>query len=408
MDNVFTREWTMPTGPMQSNSQTQAKNCNRPLNGITVVSCEQAVAAPFASRQLADLGARVIKIERPGEGDFARGYDDTVRGMSSHFVWLNRGKESLSADLKDSSDIHLVKRIIEQADVFIQNLAPGAIERLGLDMREMRAKNSKLITVSISGYGSEGPYRNAKAYDALIQAETGLMSVTGTEDHPSKTGISTADISAGMYAYTGVLSALYNRTKTGEGEHIEVSLFDSLIEWMGYPLYFSRYSEARPARAGASHAAIAPYGLFATGDETEFMLAIQNDREWHSFASHVLEMPDLATDPRYAKAKDRFKNRRALEETILKAFRPLKGVVVEKRLQQARIAHSQQRDMTDVWNHPQLVERDRWQTIQTPAGPIEAVVPPVIFDSFAYPMGPIPSAGEHTDQIRAEFGEQSS
>ena len=398
----------MPTGPTQSKSQSLKSGSIRPLDGITVVSCEQAVAAPFASRQLADLGARVIKVERPGEGDFARGYDDTVKGMSSHFVWLNRGKESLSADLKNSDDLDLVKRIIQKADVFIQNLAPGAIERLGIDLETMRSMNSNLITVSITGYGSEGPYRNAKAYDALIQAEAGLMSVTGTEEQPCKTGISTADISAGMYAYTGVLAALYNRTRSGVGEHIEVSLFDSLVEWMGYPLYFSRYSQARPTRAGASHAAIAPYGLFTAGDGTEFMLAIQNDREWHNFALSVLEVPELATDPRFAKAKDRFRNRDSLEVVIRTVFQPLNGDVIERRLQEARIAHSQQRDMTDVGNHPQLIERNRWKPIQTEAGTIEAVVPPVIFASFDYPMGPIPSVGEHTDQLRAEFGESTS
>lgn len=378
-----------------------------PLQGITVVSCEQAVAAPFASRQLADMGARVIKVERPDGGDFARGYDTTVNGMSSHFVWINRSKESLAADLKDPDDLALLERIIASADVFIQNLAPGAAERLGLGAERLRELNPRLIHVSVSGYGSSGPMRTAKAYDNLIQAEVGLISVTGTEEHPAKTGISTADISAGMYALTSILTALYDRERTGEGQTIEVSLFDSLIEWMGYPLYYSRYGGSRPARAGASHAAIVPYGIFAAGDGTEYVIAIQNEREWVRFCETVLSDPDLAVDPRFHPAAQRVAHREDCIGEVAVRLRGISGDELGRRLVEAGVAHARQRDMTEVADHPQLVERGRWETVETPVGPIEMVAPPVAYSGFGHRMDPIPAAGEHSEAIRAEFAAEA-
>lgn len=375
-----------------------------PLAGITVVSCEQAVAAPFATRQLADLGARVIKIERPGVGDFARGYDTTVHGQSSHFVWLNRSKESLGLDLKAPEAAGIMDDLVREADVFVQNLAPGAAERLGLGAERLRELNPRLIHVSVSGYGSDGPYRTAKAYDALVQSEAGLVSVTGTEEFPAKTGISTADISAGMYAYSGILTALYTRERTGEGAALEVSLFDSLVEWMGFPLYFTRYGGSRPVRAGTSHAAIAPYGTFACGDGAQVVLAIQNEREWQRFCETVLCRPEVAADPRFDRAAQRFAHREELEAVIDEVFAGYSGDACEKLLLEAQVAHARQRDMSEVAAHPQLVDRGRWTSIDTPAGPIEAVLPPVTMSGVEYRMDPIPAVGEHSDTILAGIG----
>lgn len=375
-----------------------------PLAGITVVSCEQAVAAPFATRQLADLGARVIKIERPGVGDFARGYDTTVHGQSSHFVWLNRSKESLGLDLKAPEAAGIMDDLVREADVFVQNLAPGAAERLGLGAERLRELNPRLIHVSVSGYGSDGPYRTAKAYDALVQSEAGLVSVTGTEEFPAKTGISTADISAGMYAYSGILTALYTRERTGEGAALEVSLFDSLVEWMGFPLYFTRYGGSRPVRAGTSHAAIAPYGTFACGDGAQVVLAIQNEREWQRFCETVLGRPEIALDPRFDRAAQRFAQREELEAVIDEVFAGYSGDACEKLLLEAQVAHARQRDMSEVAAHPQLVDRGRWTSIDTPAGPIEAVLPPVTMSGVEYRMDPIPAVGEHSDTILAGIG----
>ncbi|MCX0277342.1 CoA transferase [Nocardia zapadnayensis] len=375
-----------------------------PLAGITVVSCEQAVAAPFATRQLADLGARVIKIERPGVGDFARGYDTTVHGQSSHFVWLNRSKESLGLDLKAPEAAGIMDDLVREADVFVQNLAPGAAERLGLGAERLRELNPRLIHVSVSGYGSDGPYRTAKAYDALVQSEAGLVSVTGTEEFPAKTGISTADISAGMYAYSGILTALYTRERTGEGAALEVSLFDSLVEWMGFPLYFTRYGGSRPVRAGTSHAAIAPYGTFACGDGAQVVLAIQNEREWQRFCETVLGRPEIALDPRFDRAAQRFAHREELEAVIDEVFAGYTGDACEKLLLEAQVAHARQRDMSEVAAHPQLVDRGRWTSIDTPAGPIEAVLPPVTMSGVEYRMDPIPAVGEHSDTILAGIG----
>lgn len=375
-----------------------------PLTGITVVSCEQAVAAPFASRQLADLGARVIKVERPEVGDFARGYDTTVRGMSSHFVWLNRNKESLSLDLKHSEGKRALRELVADADVFIQNLAPGAADRLGFGENELRKINDRLIYVTISGYGIEGPYRDAKAYDALVQAEAGLVSVTGTEEYPAKTGISTADIAAGMYAYSGILTALLNRERTGLGAALNVSLFDSLVEWMSFPLYFTLYGGSRPARAGTSHAAIAPYGAFTCGDGTQIMLAIQNDREWSRFASEVLGRAELITDERFAHAAQRYEHREELEDLINAVFATITGDRCDILLEEAKIAHSRQRDVSEIADHPQLLDRDRWDEIDSPVGPLSVLLPPVLTSDFDYRMDAIPAVGEHTDSILLDLG----
>jgi len=376
----------------------------RPLEGITVISCEQAVAAPFATRQLADLGARVIKIERPGTGDFARGYDTTVKGQSSHFVWINRSKESLTLDLKAAESAQIMDDLVAEADIFVQNLAPGAAERLGLGAERLRELNPGLIHVSVSGYGADGPYRTAKAYDALVQSEAGLLSVTGTEEHPAKTGISTADIAAGMYAYSGILTALFTRERTGEGADLQVNLFDSLVEWMGYPLYFTRYGGTRPVRAGTSHAAISPYGTFTCGDGAEIVLAIQNEREWVSFCTTVLDDTALATDPRFDRAAQRFAHRAELEELITERFGDLTGDRCEALLVEAQVAHARQRDMAEVADHPQLRERDRWQPVDTPAGEIEMLLPPVAMSGVEYRMDPIPAVGEHTDAVLAGIG----
>lgn len=375
-----------------------------PLSGITVISCEQAVAAPFASRQLADLGARVIKIERPGGGDFARGYDTTVNGLSSHFVWINRNKESLALDLKKSEGLKILHELISSADVFIQNFAPGAAERLGLGAEELRATNPRLVHASISGYGTDGPYKDAKAYDALVQAEAGLVSVTGTEEYPAKTGISTADIAAGMYTYSGILTALFNRERTGEGATLSTSLFDSLVEWMGYPLYFTRYGGTRPTRAGTSHAAIAPYGAFTCGDGTQIMLAIQNEREWERFATQVLDRPDMVTDDRFDRAAHRFAHREELEEIIGVAFATLTGEQCDELLETARVAHSRQRDMSEIADHPQLTERGRWHHVDTPAGPISMLAPPVEMSGVGCRMDPIPAVGQNSESILGELG----
>ncbi|BBG03687.1 MULTISPECIES: CaiB/BaiF CoA transferase family protein [Pseudonocardia] len=377
------------------------------LDGIVVVSCEQAVAAPMATRQLADLGARVIKIERPGSGDFARGYDETVRGMSSHFVWLNRSKESVALDLKDPDDHATVLRLLERADVFVQNFAPGAADRLGLGAAALRERFGRLITCSISGYGSSGPYRDAKAYDLLIQSEAGLVSITGTPEAPAKSGIPAADIGAGMYAFSGILAALYERERTGEGTDLEVSLFDSLVEWMGYPLYYAGYGGTPPQRTGTSHAAIAPYGTFTAGDGTDVVLSIQNEREWVTFCEVVLRRPEIATDPRFDTGHRRVEHRPELHAQIDAVFGTLDGTELTGRLADARIAHARQRELPDVLDHPQLTARDRWTEVDSPAGPVRAVLPPITFTGRSARMGPVPAIGEHTDAVLAWLDERS-
>ncbi|PQP08398.1 CaiB/BaiF CoA transferase family protein, partial [Rhodococcus opacus] len=374
-----------------------------PLTGITVVSCEQAVAAPFATRQLADLGARVIKIERPGAGDFARGYDETVLGQSSHFVWLNRSKESVALDLKDPAAIEDMHALIAGADVFVQNFAPGAAERLGLGAAALRELNPRLITCSISGYGSSGPYRDAKAYDLLIQSEAGLVSVTGSEEAPAKSGIPAADIGAGMYAFSGILSALYDRERTGEGTDLEISLFDSLVEWMGYPLYYSEYGGTPPARTGTSHAAIAPYGAFTVGDGSEVVLSVQNQREWESFCRCVLRQPELAADSRFETGSARVANRKQLHDEIDAVFSTLTVEELETRLEEGKIAHARQRTLPEVADHPQLTARQRLTTVESPAGPITAILPVITFPGRAPRMDPIPAVGQHTDAVLNEL-----
>jgi itaconate CoA-transferase len=375
-----------------------------PLEGITVVSCEQAVAAPFASRQLADLGARVIKVERPGSGDFARDYDEAVNGLSSHFVWLNRSKESIALDLKQPESIEIMYRLLSEADVFIQNFAPSAAERLGLGADELRRRFPTLITCSISGYGTSGPYRDAKAYDLLIQSETGLVSITGSEDEPAKTGIPTADIGAGMYAFAGLLAALYNRERTGEGAHVEISLFDSLLEWMGYPLYYTEYGGKQPSRAGTSHAAIAPYGTYTACDGTEIVLSIQNQREWQSFCETVLQLPHTAVDGRFDTGTRRVANRSDLDCIVTGVFGSHGGEEMEQRLQKAKIAHARLRPVAEVLTHPQLIARDRWRTVETPAGPVKALLPAITLSGHTPRMDPVPDVGQHTEAILESIG----
>lgn len=376
-----------------------------PLSGITVVSCEQAVAAPLATRQLADLGARVIKVERPGAGDFARHYDEAVApGLSSHFVWLNRSKESIALDLKHPETRGVMERLVADADVFVQNLAPSAAERLGLGAETLRERHPRLITCSITGYGDSGPYRDAKAYDLLIQSEAGLVSVTGTEEEPAKAGIPAADIGAGMYAFAGILAALYERESTGEGTHLEISLFDALVEWMGYPLYYAAYGGTAPARTGTSHAAIAPYGTYAASDGREFVLSIQNEREWVQFCDVVLERPGLATDSRFNTGSQRVANREALDVAIGAALADVDGDELKRRLDGARIANARRRDLDEVLEHQQLTARDRWTTVASSAGEIRALLPPITLPDRPPRMDPIPAVGEHTAALLAELG----
>jgi crotonobetainyl-CoA:carnitine CoA-transferase CaiB-like acyl-CoA transferase len=374
-----------------------------PLEGIMVVSLEQAVAAPFATRQLADLGVRVIKIERPGVGDFARGYDATVNGMSSHFVWLNRSKQSLTLNLKEAGAKDVLNRLLARADVFVHNLAPGATERLGFGAERLREEHPRLIDCGISGYGSTGPYRDKKAYDLLVQCETGLVSTTGTPETPSKVGISAADIAAGMYAYTGILTALYMRERTGEGAAFEVSLLEALGEWMGFPAYFTGYGGSQPPRTGASHAAIAPYGPFEAGDGRVVFLGLQNEREWVKFCEAVLERSELETDPRFDTNSRRVENGEELDEAIEEAFKDLSSEDVISRLDEARIANARMRTVQEFLDHPQLEARDRWREVDSPVGPIRALVPPVTMQGVESVMEPIPEVGEHTDAILEEL-----
>jgi len=375
-----------------------------PLAGITVVSIEQAVAAPFATRHLADLGARVIKIERPDGGDFARHYDLSVHGQSSYFVWLNRSKQSLSLDLKQPAGGAVLEQLIGRADVFVHNLAPGAVDRLGWSLVELRERYPRLITCAISGYGTLGPYAKKKAYDMLIQAEAGLVSITGTPDTPSRAGISVADIAAGMYAYSAVLTALLSRATTGAGTSIDVSLFDALGEWMGAPAYYTAYGGAEPARSGASHATIAPYELFASGDGEEIYLAVQNDREWVRFCNEVLERPDLGHDPRFASNAMRVLHRPVLREVIGNVFSGLPAAVILDRLDTASVASARRNPVLAFIEHPQLAERDRWRTIDSPGGPVRALLPPAMMDGIEPVMGPVPALGEHTQAILEELG----
>ena len=377
----------------------------RPLEGITVITLEHAIAAPFATRQLADLGARVIKVERPGVGDFARGYDQRVAGLSSHFVWTNRSKESLTLDVKHPECQAILKRLIlEEADVLVQNLAPGAAARLGLSYATLAALKPGIIVCDISGYGEDGPYRDKKAYDLLIQSEAGFLSVTGTEETPSKAGPSIADISAGMYAYSNILAALLHRQKTGRGQHIDVSMLESLVEWMGYPLYYSYQDAAPPPRSGASHATIYPYGPFPAGDGKTVMLGLQNEREWVAFCEKVLLQPELATDARFAGNAKRSAAREELRRLIVEAFATLSAAEVLRRLDAAQIANAQVNDMHGVWAHPQLAARKRWTEIDTAAGRVPALLPPGSWEEAAPRMDAVPALGQHTDKILSQLG----
>ena len=383
----------------------------RPLDGITVVSLEHAIAAPFCTRQLADLGARVIKVERPGAGDFARAYDTRVDGQASHFVWTNRSKESLTLDLKQPAALDVLKALLARADVLVQNLAPGAAARMGLSFDALHQRHPGLIVCDISGYGEDGPYRDKKAYDLLIQSEAGLLSISGTPDEPSKAGISIADIAAGMYAYTGVLAALMQRDKRGEGEgrgkgsHIEVSMLESLAEWMGYPLYYAYEGATPPPRTAASHASIYPYGPFQAGDGGTVMLGLQNEREWKQFCDVVLQDAALATDARFDSNARRNEGRNALKAIILAAFSQLSTAQVVERLDEAQIANARMNSMAELWAHPQLAARQRWQNVGSPAGDIPALLPPGRNSSFDYRMDAVPAVGQHTEAILRELGQ---
>ncbi|MDO9115753.1 MAG: CaiB/BaiF CoA-transferase family protein [Polaromonas sp.] len=377
----------------------------RPLDGITVISLEHAIAAPFCTRQLADLGARVIKVERPGVGDFARAYDQRVDGMASHFVWVNRSKESLTLDLKQHGALAVLKQLLETADVLVQNLAPGAAARMGLGYDDLRVANPKLIVCDISGYGDDGPYRDKKAYDLLIQSEAGFLSVTGTPDEPCKAGNSVADIAAGMYAYSSILAALLQRGKTGQGSHIDVSMLESLAEWMGYPMYYAYAGATPPPRSAASHATIYPYGPFAAGDGGTVMLGLQNEREWVIFCKVVLQQPGLATDPRFDSNARRNEHRDALKAIILAAFSGMSTAEVTTRLDDAQIANARMNSMAELWAHPQLKARDRWRQVASPVGDLPALLPPGRINSFDYRMDPIPAVGQHTHAILRELGQ---
>jgi len=372
------------------------------LDGILVVALEQAVAAPFATRQLADLGARVIKIERPGGGDFARGYDQTVHGQSSYFVWLNRGKESVVFDLKDDTDRALLDRVIARADVFVQNLAPGAADRLGLGATALRSGRQQLIHCSITGYGPDGPYHMRKAYDLLIQCETGLVMSTGTPEFPSKAGISIADIATGMYAFSGILGALYDRERTGSGASIHVAMLDALGELAMQPAYFSRYGGEPPRRTGAKHPSISPYGPFQACDGSVFF-GIQNDREWVILCRDILRQPSLAADPRFAANRDRVAHADELAAIIERAFATLTADEASRALEAAGIASARLRTPEEFTRHPQLHARHRWRQVHTPGGDIDALMPPVEVAGQTPVMGPVPALGQHTEAVQAEF-----
>jgi itaconate CoA-transferase len=376
----------------------------RPLDGITVITLEHAIAAPFCTRQLADLGARVIKVERPGVGDFARAYDARARGLASHFVWTNRSKESLTLDVKHGEAAVILDKLLADADVLVQNLAPGAAARLGLSYEALKDKYPRLVVCDISGYGADGPYRDKKAYDLLIQSESGFLSITGSPDEPAKAGCSIADIAAGMYAYTNILAALIQRGKTGQGCNIDVSMLESMAEWMSYPLYYAMDGAAPPPRAGAAHATIYPYGPFPAGDGKTVMLGLQNEREWELFCAKVLLQPELAKDPRYSSNAVRTAARQELREMIVQVFSALSAEQVIARLDSAQIANAHMNDMHDLWQHAQLKARERWVEVGTPAGPMPALLPPGVPNTYQARMDDVPALGQHTDAILAGLG----
>ncbi|MCW2945711.1 MAG: L-carnitine dehydratase/bile acid-inducible protein [Actinoallomurus sp.] len=376
----------------------------RPLDGITVVSLEQAVAAPFATRQLADLGARVIKVERPGAGDFARGYDESVHGQSSYFVWLNRSKESLTLNLKSPAGRAILDELLAGADVFVQNLAPGAAARLGLSAAELNPRLPRLVVCDVSGFGSSGPWADRKAYDLLVQAETGLMSVTGTAEDMVKVGISVADIAAGMYAFSGILTSLLQRANTGIAPAVEISLFEALAEWLGSPAYYTDYGGRPPGRVGGEHATIAPYGPYPTADGDVVIVAVQNDREWRTFCSDVLKDPALATDERFARNSARVANRAELNRLISDRLAELGTAAAVEQLDAAGIANARLRTVPQFLDHPVLRGRERWRQVETPGGPVRALLPPVTLDGVTARMDAVPAVGEHTDAILRELG----
>ncbi|WP_432088833.1 CaiB/BaiF CoA transferase family protein [Streptomyces sp. bgisy095] len=380
-----------------------------PLEGITVVAVEQAVAAPFATRQLADLGARVVKIERPDGGDFARGYDTAARGLASHFVWCNRGKESVAIDLKDPRGLALARQLAAGADVFVQNLAQGAAARLGLDAATLCAAHPRLVAVDVSGYGAEGPYAHRRAYDMLVQCEAGLVSVTGTPEHPVKSGIPAADIAAGMYAFSGVLAALVRRGATGRGGPVEVSLLDSLAEWMGHPLHHGMHGGTAPARTGLAHAVIAPYDAYPTADGGLVLLSVQNDREWRRLAGQVLGRPGLAGDPAFATNAARVAGRAATDAVVAEALAPLTAEEALARLDAAGIACARLNSVAELADHPQLTARDRWREVESPVGPLRTLLPPIVFPDAPEPRTDrIPALGQDTDEVLAGLGLRES
>ncbi len=371
----------------------------RPLEGLTVVSLEHAVAAPFCTRQLADLGARVIKVERPESGDLGRGYDRTVNGLASYFVWLNRGKESVTLDVKRPAGREALGRIVDRADVLVQNLAPGAASRLGLDHAVLAARNARVVVADISGYGDDGPYRDKKAYDLLIQAEAGLVSVTGSPEVPSRCGVSVANIASGMYAYSGILTALLVRERTGKGTRVEVSMLEALAEWMSQPLYYGFYGGRPQPRSGAAHPTIAPYGPHRAGDGREVIFGLQNEREWATFCREVLLQPQLATDPRFSSNTERVANRPALTAIVEAAFATLTAEQVVDSLDRAGIANGRLNGIEAVMAHPQLQARGRWREVGTSAGPIRALLPPANVGGVEPAMGDVPALGQHTDAV---------
>lgn len=380
----------------------------RPLEGIAVVALEQVIAGPFATRQLGELGARVIKIERPGSGDSARAYDRTVKGLSSHFVWTNRSKESLALDVKHPQAKEILRRLLQKADVFVQNLAPGAVERLGLGAAELRAKHPRLVWCGISGYGPAGPYAEKKAYDLLVQCEAGLLSVTGSPEAPAKAGIPVADIAAGMYAYSSILAALLRRARTGEGATLDITMFEALGEWMGFPAYFTAYGGSAPPRSGAHHATIVPYGPFQAGDGGTVFLSVQNEREFARFCDVVLKNPGLASDPRFASSPARQQNRDAMHLAIEEVFSSLNSNQVIERLEAADIANARLNSMEEFWRHPQLAARGRWVKVDSPAGEIDALKPPANIDGMEPRMDAVPAVGQHSQAILAELGYSSA
>ncbi|MBL8337402.1 MAG: CoA transferase [Rhodoferax sp.] len=393
---------------MNDTHPPQAPGAGRPLDGITVITLEHAIAAPYCTRQLADLGARVIKIERPGVGDFARAYDQRTRGLASHFVWTNRSKESLTLDLKQPQAQALLAELLPEADVLVQNLAPGAAARMGLSFGALQARHPRLIVCDISGYGNDGPMRERKAYDLLIQSEAGFLSITGTPETPAKAGISIADIAAGMVAYSGVLTALLQRGRTGRGSHVQVSMLEALAEWMGFPMYYAYDGQEPPGRHGAAHATIVPYGPFPTGDGRIVMLGLQNEREWVLFCERVLQQPQLATDPRFASNAARVAQREPLRALIVDTFAGLRADEVLARLDAATIANASVNTVADLWQHPQLHARGRFRQIGSPAGALQALLPPAQHGDFEARMDDVPALGAHTEAILRSLGRSDS